>query len=237
MGKTIALKLADEGANVVIADIDDQPEHGGDPTHHIIQERGGNASFMQTDVKDENQIQDLVYITADRHGSIDILVNNAGVYHSGKVTEEEEEDWDKTININLKGTYLCSKHVLEHMEKENIEGDIINIGSIAGLVGLEENAAYCASKGGVVELTREMALDYAPKGININAVDPGIIKIPAVERVMENDEAEKYIKSRTVAPRLGKPEDVANAVVFLASDESDFIVGENLVVDGGWTAK
>lgn len=237
IGRSIAIRLAEEGANVVVADIDDKPSEESKPTHHKIQENGGNASFLQTDVRDESQVQDLVYITAEKHGEIDILVNNAGVHHSASVVDEDEENWQRIMDINLKGTYLCSKHVIDHMEKENIEGKIVNISSIAGIVGFPENAAYCASKGGVIELTKEMALDYGPEGININCVSPGVIKTSMTEDMLEDDKQRKFLESKTVASRLGNPEDIANAVVFLASDESDFIIGENLVVDGGWTTK
>jgi len=237
IGRGIALKIAEEGANVVVADISSDPNLDGEPTHNKIKKEGGEAEFVQTDVSDEESVQELVYTSAERFDTIDILVNNAGVHHSASVTEESQEGWESVLDVNLKGTFLCSKHVLRHMEEKNISGDIVNIGSIAGLVGYGQSASYCASKGGVVELTREMALDYADQGINVNAVDPGVIETSMTKDMMENDETRAFIDQNTVAPRLGKPEDIANAVVFLASEESDFIVGENLVVDGGWTAK
>lgn len=237
IGRGIALKMAEEGANVVVADISSDPNLDGEPTHNKIKKEGGEAEFVQTDVADEESVQEMVYTSAERFDTIDILVNNAGVHHSASVTDESQEGWDRVLDVNLKGAFLCSKHVLRHMEEKNISGDVVNIGSIAGLVGYGQSASYCASKGGVVELTREMALDYADQGINVNAVDPGVIETSMTKDMMENDETRDFIDQNTVAPRLGKPEDIANAVVFLASEESDFIVGENLVVDGGWTAK
>ncbi|MFB6214112.1 MAG: SDR family NAD(P)-dependent oxidoreductase [Candidatus Nanohaloarchaea archaeon] len=233
IGRGIALKFSENGANVVVADIDSEPNQGGTPTH----EEAESAVFVETDVSDEESVQELVYRAAEEFGSIDILVNNAGIHLPGSVTDTDEEGWDQTIDVNLKGVFLCSKHVIEHMEQEGIEGDIVNIGSIAGLVGYGENAAYCASKGGVVELTREMALDYGGDGINVNAVDPGVIKTAMTEEMREDPDVQQFIESNTVAPRLGEPGDIAEAVAFLASGSSDFVMGENLVVDGGWTAK
>ncbi|MFB6215682.1 MAG: SDR family NAD(P)-dependent oxidoreductase [Candidatus Aenigmatarchaeota archaeon] len=237
IGRAIALKLGREGANVVVGDLDPDPELEENPTHEKIQQEGGDAIFVETDVSDEKSVQELVYTAAEEFGKIDVLVNNAGIYHPASVTDESLEDWSSLLEVNLTGYFLCSKHVLEHMLEENIEGDIVNIGSIAGLVGYGESAAYCAAKGGVVELTREMALDYGSEGINVNAVDPGVIKTAMTKDLREDKETRQFMEQNTVSPRLGEPEDIANAVAFLASNESDFIMGENLVVDGGWTAK
>ena len=237
IGRGISLKLAEEGANVVVADIRSEPQIDDIPTLEKIQEKGGEAIFIETDVSDEESVKDMVYHAAERFGKIDVLVNNAGVHHSASVTDETVDGWEQVLDVNLKGQFLCSKHVINHMLEEEIAGDVVNIGSIAGLVGYGESAAYCASKGGTVELTREMALDYGAEGININAVDPGVIKTAMTEEMREDDETRQFIEQNTVTPRLGEPEDIANAVAFLASSESDFITGENLVVDGGWTAK
>lgn len=237
IGRGIAQKLAEEGANVVVADLSPKPNLDGKPTHEKIRGNGGEADFIETDVTDEESIQDMVYQAAEKYGEIDILVNNAGVHHSASVTEETEAGWNQVLGVNLKGTFLCSKHLIQHMQEENIEGDIVNIGSIAGLVGYGNSASYCASKGGVVELTREMALDYGSEGINVNAVDPGIIRTAMTKDMIEDEETRQFMDQNTIAPRLGEPEDIANAVLFLASDESDFILGENIVVDGGWTAR
>jgi glucose 1-dehydrogenase len=236
IGRGIALKMAEEGAKVVVADLSPEPNLDGQSTHKKIQE-DGEAIFVETDVSDEDSVRDMVFQAAERFGNIDILVNNAGVHHSAAVTDESEDGWHQVMDVNLKGTFLCSKHVLQHMEEEGVKGDIVNIGSIAGLVGYGNSAAYCASKGGVVELTREMALDYGDQGINVNAVDPGVIKTSMTKDMREDEDTRQFIEQNTVTPRLGNPEDIANAVLFLASGESDFILGENLVVDGGWTAK
>ncbi len=237
IGRAICLKLAEEGADVVVADVREEPFLDEKPTHEKINSKDGNAIFIQTDVSDEKSVQDMVYQSAEKFGKIDILVNNAGVHHFGSVTDETVEGWEKIMSVNLKGMFLVSKHVLQHMLSEDISGDIVNIGSIAGLVGYGESAAYCASKGGIVEITREMALDYGHHGINVNAVDPGVIKTAMTKDMIEDEETRKYMEQNIVVPRLGKPEDIAEAVSFLASDKSNYITGENLVVDGGWTAK
>ncbi|MFB6207999.1 MAG: SDR family NAD(P)-dependent oxidoreductase [Candidatus Nanohaloarchaea archaeon] len=220
----------------MVADVKSEPSLGDVPTHEKIEQDGGNATFIETDVSRETQVQEMIYRAAEEYGQIDVLVNNAGVYHPASVTDETEECWEKIQSVNLKGTFLCSKHVLEHMQKENVEGDIVDISSIAGLVGYGDSAAYCASKGGITELTREMALDYGDQGIDVNAVNPGVIKTAMTKDLREDEQTREFMDANTIADRLGEPEDIANAVAFLASSESDFILGENLVVDGGWTA-
>lgn len=239
IGRAISLKLAEEGADIVVADVREEPRLEGAPTHEKINSdvEGSESVFVEVDVSDEESVEEMVEVSEESFGQIDILVNNAGVHHSASVTDETVEGWNEIMNVNLRGTFLCSKHVIRQMVEEGLEGDVINIGSIAGIVGYGGSAAYCASKGGVVELTREMALDYGPEGINVNAVDPGVIKTAMTEDLRDEEETRRFMEQNTVAPRLGEPEDIANAVLFLASSKSDFIMGENLVVDGGWTAK
>lgn len=236
IGRSIAQKLGEEGANIVVADVKREPKQDGRPTDEKISENNGESIFIETDVSDEESVQDMVLQAAEKYGQIDVLVNNAGIHIPGSAGETGFEDWKKTLDVNLDGTFLCSKHVVNHMQEEGVEGDIVNIASIAGIVGYGDNAAYCASKGGIVELTREMALDYGDQNINTNSVSPGVIKTAMTEEMRKDEDMREFIDSNTVSPRLGEPEDIANAVAFLASDESDFIVGENLVVDGGWTA-
>lgn len=236
IGRGICLKLAEEGADVVVADVQREPQMDGKPTDHLVEEKGSSAQFIETDVSDEDSVRDMVYRAASEYGSLDILVNNAGIHDGGSVHETDEEEWNRIQDVNLKGVYLCSKYVVEHMLEEDIRGDIINIGSIAGLVGFASNSPYSASKGGVVELTRSMAVDYGPEGINVNAVDPGVIKTSMTEEMLDDDEQRQFFEQNTLTDRLGRPEDIANAVAFLASEESNFVNGENLVVDGGWTA-
>lgn len=237
IGRGIALRLAEEGANIVVADIKSEPAVEGKPTHEKIQEQRGDAVFIETDVSDESSVKDMVYQAAETYGSIEVLVNNAGVHHSKPVTEEEEEGWRNIIDVNLNGVYRCSKHVIHHMRQEGIEGAIVNIASIAGIVGFGGSAAYCASKGGVVQLTKEMALDYSSESINVNSVSPGVIRTAMTEDMLQDEDTRSFMEQNTVVPRLGKPSDIAAAVAYMASDEASFVTGENLVVDGGWTAK
>ena len=237
IGRAIALKLAKNGSNVVVADIKSEPSGGGMETHEKIQNSGGNAIFVETDTSSSGDVEELFERAADTYGKVDILVNNAGIHHSAPVTEETEEGWDRMIGVNLKGYFLCCKQAVEMMLEEDIEGSIVNIASIAGIVGFGGSAAYCASKGGVVNLTREMAIDYGPEGINVNAVAPGVIRTAMTEDMLEDEETRKGMESQTLAPRLGEPEDIANAVSFLASERASFVMGETLVVDGGWVAK
>lgn len=237
IGRGIALKLAENGANVVVADIQAEPNLDGKPTHEKINdETGSDAVFVETDVGDEDAVTSMVEEAVDEFGQVDILVNNAGVYHPASATGESLEGWNQVLDVDLTGVFLCSREVLDHMIENDIEGDIVNISSIAGLVGYGDSAAYCAAKGGVTELTREMALDYGDRGININAVNPGVIKTAMTKEMREDEETRKFIEQSTVSPRLGRPEDIANAVAFLASEESDFVLGHNLAVDGGWTS-
>ena len=236
IGRGIALQLASSGASVVVADIQEEPRGTATPTHEVINERGGEATFKQVDTSQESRVQDLVYEAAMFLDGIDGLVNNAGVHHSAKLHEESTEDWKQLLDINLNGYYYCLKHVLHHFMEENTDGDIVNIGSIAGLVGFGESPAYCASKGAIVELTREVALDYGPHGININAVDPGVIKTQMTAPMLDDETTSSHLTDNTVAPRLGRPSDIANTTAFLLSDKSNFILGENITVDGGWTA-
>lgn len=237
IGRGIALKLAERGANIVVADIKSEHALGGEETHEKIQSSGGNAIFVKTDTSSKKDVKNLFETAMDTYGDVDILVNNAGVHHSAPVHKETEEGWDKVIDVNLKGYYLCCSEAVNQMLDKGIEGKIVNIASIAGLVGFGGSAAYCASKAGVVNLTKEMAIDYGSEGINVNAVAPGVIKTAMTKDMLEDEDTRKNMDAQTLAPRFGKPDDIAEAVSFLASDRSDFVMGETLVVDGGWVAK
>jgi 3-oxoacyl-[acyl-carrier protein] reductase/meso-butanediol dehydrogenase/(S,S)-butanediol dehydrogenase/diacetyl reductase len=237
IGRSIAITLADHDAAVVIADTEREPRGDDKPTDIVIQENGGEARFIQTDVTDEDSVQHMVYTAAKTYDGVSGLVNNAGVHHSSTIHEEDSDAWQRLFAVNVDGYYLCMKYVLDHFVREDVAGDIVNIGSIAGLVGFGESAAYCASKGAVVELTREAAVDYGSDGINVNAVDPGVIKTEMTAAMRDDEEQRRFLANNTVAPRLGEPDDVADAALFLLSSRSDFVMGENLVVDGGWTAR
>lgn len=237
IGREIAIKFSEEGAKVVIADLREEPLAEEKPTLEVIKENGGEAIFVNTDVSSEEDVDKMFINTIEEFGDVDILVNNAGIYSSRKLHELDKEGWEKTMQVNLTGVFNCSKKVIDYFMNEEKSGKIINISSIAGLVGYAESPAYCASKGAVTNLTRELALDYAPHRINVNAICPGVIKTSMTEEFREDPERKSFLEENTPYPRLGTPEDIANAALFLASSESDFVNGENLVVDGGWMVK
>jgi len=237
IGRSIAKIYGEEGAKVVTADIQKEPKEGGTPTHEMIKEDGGEAIFVKTDVSSEKDVENLVKETIDEFGRIDILVNNAGIFHQEKIHESDTENWKKLMDVNLNGTYYCTKKVIQHMLENDIEGKIINISSIAGTLGYDSAPAYCASKGAMTNLTRELAVDYAKEGINVNAISPGVIRTDMTDDFLKDPDMSAYMEEHTPYKRLGEPEDIAYAAVFLASEESNFINGENLIVDGGWVVK
>ena len=237
IGQATALLFAKEGAKIVIASRN--PEEGS-KTVDMIKKEGGKAVFIKTDVSKELEVKNLVESTVKIFGKIDILYNNAGIELAKPVTETTEAEWDSVLNINLKGVFFGCKYAIPHMLK-NGKGSIINTASAAGIVGFPNLAAYCASKGGIVLLTKEMALDYARQGIRVNAICPGAIMTPMLERFFEKAPDPALVKKQMADShpmgRLGKPEEIANTALFLASDESSFITGHALLVDGGMTAQ
>ena len=233
IGRGIALAFVKEGARIVVAD---WSEEGGKETVEQIRKINSEAVFVKTDVSKTVDIDKMVKTCLNKFGRVDILVNNAGIYRVYNLHEMSEEDWDKTINVNLKSVFLGSKRVIPEMLKQG-QGKIINTASIAGLVGFAQSGAYCASKGGIIALTKEMALDYAPKKINVNCICPGIIKTAMTKDMITDPATKQFLESSTPYPRLGEPADIAMAAVYLASNESDFVNGHVLVVDGGWIAK
>ena len=241
IGRAIAISFANEGAAVVIADITEQPLEGGESTLDIIARAGGAATFQRTDVGRWEELDLLIGNTVARHGRLDVMVNNAIVAgpHSKGLLETEEEDWDAIMAVGLRGVFLCCKRAVQQMLTQEpvaeARGRIINISSQHGMVGPPGHVAYAAAKGGVVNLTRQVAVDFGPRGIIVNAIAPGKILTTPID---EPDSAETlaYSHARTPFPRLGRPEDVAAAAVFLASDECSYVSGTNLLVDGGWMA-
>ena len=233
IGRGIALKFGQEGAYVVVCGRREKPLQD---TVETIKKAGGEAIYVLVDVSVFKQIEEMVETVLMKFGQIDILVNNAGVYMPDDILSTEEEEWDKVMNTDAKGVYLASKAVLPHILKQD-KGKIINIASIAGLFGFEKSAAYCAAKGAVVNLTREMALDYSARGINVNAVAPGIIESDMTKGFLENEASKKAFLDKIPVGRIGIPSDIANICVYLASDESDYMTGQTLVVDGGWTIR
>jgi NAD(P)-dependent dehydrogenase (short-subunit alcohol dehydrogenase family) len=239
IGRAVALAYADAGARVVIGDIraDPKEDAASTPTHELIHERGGEARFQETDVTDGAAAKALVEAARDKFGSVDILVNNAGIGKRGDVESLDEDDWRAVVDTNLTSVYHCSKSALPSL-RESDAPRIVNVASQLGLVGTEGGAAYCASKGGVVNLTRQMAVEYAPDAITVNALCPGPVRTSMVAPQLDSDgDFREYVEERILLPFVGEPEDVAHAALFLASDGARYITGHALVVDGGWTAR
>lgn len=231
LGKATALAFAREGATVVVsARRADEIEN----TARIIREEGGRALALVTDVSSPSQVEKMVNTTVSTYGRIDVAFNNAGVFDpEGLVHEINEELWDKLINTNLKGTWLCMKAELHHMLEQGC-GAIINMSSTAGLAGWSDNPIYSASKHGVIGLTRSAALQYAPQGIRINAICPAFTQIEAMDAILAVDpQAGEQMQSTIPLGRIGQKEEVAEAVLWLASDAASFCVGHALTLDGG----
>lgn len=234
IGRTTALLFAKEGASVVVNDLD---EEKGKETVKYIQEQGGKALFIQADVTDPESVQEMVNTAVQKYSRIDVLFNNAGISGVGLLHEIEPEQWDKVIKVNIKGVYLASKYVLPHMMQQK-SGSIINMSSCIAEIGLANRASYAATKGAVLALTKSMQVDYAAYHIRVNALLPGTILTPFVENYLKTsyDDPEAGIaslKTRQLSGDLGRPEDVAAAALFLASDESKFMMGSPFYIDGG----
>ncbi len=232
IGKATAIAFARRGARVVIADwIQD------DAVLTEIKELGGTAIFLRCDVSKSADVSTMISQAVKNFGRIDFAVNNAGIEGQTASSHEcTEENWDKTININLKGVWLCIKHEIPVMLKQG-KGAIVNIASIAGLRGFPGLPAYVVSKHGIVGLTKTAALEYAKQGIRINAVCPGVIKTAMVDRITGEDKnVEKKYKDMEPVGRMGQPQEVAEAIIWLCSDAASFVTGDTMAVDGGWIA-
>lgn len=235
IGRAAALAFAREGAKVVVADV--QAE-AGEETVSMIKKAGGEAIFINTDVSKSSEVEALVKKTVETYGRLDYAYNNAGIEGATAPTVDcTEENFDKTIIINLKGVWLCMKYEIPEMLKQE-KGAIVNCSSVAGLVGFLGIPAYVASKHGIVGLTKTAALEYAKTGLRINAVCPGVIRTPMVERFTSgNPEAEAQVVAMEPVGRMGNPEEIAEAVVWLCSDAASFVTGHPMVVDGGLVAQ
>jgi NAD(P)-dependent dehydrogenase (short-subunit alcohol dehydrogenase family) len=234
IGSACALRFAKEGARIAGFDV---AESGDERWDETVAAAAGSF-FVRGDVRAESEVASAVAQTSERLGRIDIIVNAAGVAGGGPVHLMAAEDWDRVVDVNLKGTFLVCKHALPAMMEQG-SGSIINIASVEGLEGSEGASSYNASKAGVILLTRNLAMDYARKGVRANCVCPGFIQTPLLQQVLDipgMKEMAKRIADAHQLGRFGTPEEVANAALFLASDEASFVTGHSLVVDGGYTA-
>jgi glucose 1-dehydrogenase len=237
----MSIAFAAEGAHVVVGDVRSEPREGGEPTHEVIAQAGGSASFIDTDASRWDDIDRLVEAAVGNRGRLDVMVNSAIIAgpHSKGLLETEKEDWDAIMAVGLRGVFLCCKRAVQQMLTQEpvaeARGRILNLTSQHGMVGAPGHVAYSTAKGGVVNLTRQLAVDFAPRGIIVNAIAPGKILTTPLDEP-DTEEVIEYSRTRTPFFRLGQPEDVATAAVFLASDDCSYISGTNLLVDGGWMA-
>lgn len=231
IGRAIAIKFAREGASVVV---NSRKKADAEKVVKEIMEEGGRAVAIEADVSKAKDVQKLVAAAVKSFGKLDIFVNNAGIISFSSFLELKEEDWDALMAVDLRGVYLCMQAAAKQMIKQGKGGKIINISSIAGFIGIPRLAHYCAAKAGVIELTKEAAIELAPYKINVNSIGPGAIKTDMTKGIEDDPEQLKQILARIPLGRLGEPEDIANAAAFLASDEADYMTGEVVFVDGGW---
>ena len=233
IGSATAKLLAKEGAAVVIADL---LEDEGRAAEAQIAESGGKALFVNLDVTSEESWRNAVQAAVDSYGKLDILVNNAGVSHRTGVEETTSEAWDKVMDVNVKGVFLGTQAAIPEMRKAG-GGSIINISSIYGLVGSGGSAAYHASKGAVRIFTKSTAIQYASENIRANSVHPGFIDTPMTRAHHDDPNVHQERVAKTPIGRMGQPEDIAAGILYLASDESSFVTGSELVIDGGMTSQ
>jgi len=227
IGKAVALMLARQGADVVVADVNLEKAA---ETAKEVEATGRGAMAVNVDVTRLSDVENMVESAIGRFGRIDILINNAGIARDKLILRMTEEDWDAVLDVNLKGTFNCTKAVIKHMSKQR-SGKIVNIASVVGEMGNAGQANYSASKAGVIGLTKTIAREFAQRGINVNAIAPGYIQTPMTDVLP--DKAKEELKRMIPMERLGQPEDVATAVLFLVSDASSYVTGQVLNVNGG----
>ena len=233
IGRAIAIRLAKDGAKVAVTDTS---KEDCEKVVKEIEELGSEGLALELDVTNEENIKEVVKAVKKKFGKIDILVNNAGIFMQEELDKMDTEKIDKILAVNLRGVILGTKYVLPEMKSQNY-GKIISTASIAGFVGFASSSIYCATKGAIINITRELALDLGKYKINVNAVAPGVIATDMTKDMLADEKTKAGLLSGIPYGRIGQPEDIANAVAFLASDESSYITGHTLVVDGGWIAQ
>lgn len=239
LGRAMAINFAAEGASVIIGDVRSEPLEGGMPTAAMIARSGGSASFVCTDVSSWEDVDALISAAVARHGRLDVMVNNAATASGTGLLDTTAEHWDRVMSVNLTGMFYGCKRAVQQMVMQEphaeVRGRIINLGSQMGVVNSPHDTPYGVSKAGAIYLTRQIAADYAAQLIVCNCISPGKI---VIERPgMSPDPEIENALWRTPWPRLGRPQDIANAAVFLASDRATYMTGSNLVVDGGWLSR
>lgn len=238
IGRDTAIAFARKGADLVVADLNEEKL---EETAGLVEKEGVEVLPVKADISKAEEVQNMVDKCLDIFGRLDYACNNAGIGGESNATcEYSIEGWDKVLNINLRGQFLCMKYEIEAMLNNGEGGgSIVNISSILGKVGFAQAPAYVASKHGLIGLTKTAAIEYAPQGIRVNAVCPGFIETPMLEEagITTDEETEQFIISLHPAGRLGRPREVADAIVWIASDEASFVTGHTLMVDGGYTAR
>lgn len=234
IGFAATQRFAADGATVIMADVRDASEEAA-----RLAGAGHDVRFVATDVSREAEVQALIDGVVSLNGGVDVLVNNAGIVLARTVPDTTLDEWDRLLDVNLKGVFLCSRAVIPVMRQQS-RGVIVNVASEQGLVGTATNAAYTATKGGVIQLTKSMAIDHGEEGIRVNCVAPGPVKTPMIDAFLASvedpqEELRDFVDA-TILKRLGRPEEIANVIAFLASDESSYMTGSVVVVDGGLTA-
>ena len=235
IGKGIALRFAREGAKVIVNGVSDIKKC--DAVVAEIKKAGGEAFSVLADVSNAKDTQKLIQEAVKKFGRVDILVNSAGILHAQDFLDLKEEDWDRILDVDLKGTFLCTQAAAKQMIKQGQGGKIVNIASIAGLIGYAGIAHYCSAKAAVIELTKVSAIELAKHKINVNAIAPGAIETDMTKGMLASPEALKGFLAQIPLGRIGKPEDIAGAALYLASDNASYVTGTTLVVDGGWTVQ
>jgi 2-deoxy-D-gluconate 3-dehydrogenase len=235
LGRAIAGGLAEAGARVVITELPELLERAHEAAREIAATSGRDVDVLPLDVTQVPSIQAMVDATLARHGQIDVLVNNAGINIPQPALEVTEESWDRVLSINLRGAFFCAQRVGRHMVSRR-RGKIVNVASQNGVVGFENRSAYGSSKGGLINLTRVLAWEWAPFGVNVNAVAPTFVRTALTEAMWADPAVYEGVVRRIPLGRLAMPEDIVGAVVYLASPAADMVTGHTLLVDGGWTA-